>query len=845
MPVKKSQSADRKQVSRVRRPGGIATRILLVTWVMFIILSAVIALISYQMYRDGFFDYSNELCLGSNSQAAYIIDGDLVEHYAETLTVDEEYRRFSAKLDQLKSRISAKYFYILADTGEPGMFTYIYDAGFRENNPGKLFALGALETKESFEGGQEVLDTGIAFDHAVYYSESYGELYYAYAPIFNSRGDVVAFVGTAIDITPLYAKMSEYSLLLFAVIAVSFLAFAAIYFLFISRSLTAPLAVITQRAAQLVDGQLTGSLPPAVLKRTDEIGQLGTTYDIVAHSMVRLVLDIEELLRSARGGHLDKRAPLGGYQGEYEKMISGVNMTLDVVCWHFDALPEAVAFFGPDKIMRFGNRSMHRLLSRHMLEPAAATLLDSILPEDAEQGLVDAFFTAGDNKPFVRDWFPPTDRNGEEWGYSVTLLRTFVSAFSGGGASAHLDDERCVMLIVNDVTSLVRARNEAETASHAKSDFLSRMSHEIRTPLNAIIGMAQIATGSDDMEKVQLCLSKVESSSTHLLGIINDILDLSKIEAGKLELDMERFSLHEDISFVATMMASRAKERDITLDLADEGVTRDTILADSLRLNQVLINLLSNAIKFSEKGGSVQLSYRELSHRSGRSVYEFSVTDHGIGIEPAAAARLFRPFEQADSSISRTHGGTGLGLAISKSIVEMMGGSISVDSRPGNGSVFTFTIRASSTTDALEKKTGNAEEQDAASYDFTGKRILIVDDIEINREIIIELLRDTGIETDFAENGRMAVDRFREAPPEHYDIIFMDMQMPVLDGCSATEEIRALDRPDAKTVTIIAMTANVMKEDINKALASGMDGHLGKPIDIAAMLQVIGSALGR
>ncbi|MDR0313119.1 MAG: response regulator, partial [Treponema sp.] len=387
-----------------------------------------------------------------------------------------------------------------------------------------------------------------------------------------------------------------------------------------------------------------------------------------------------------------------------------------------------------------------------------------------------------------------------------------------------------------------------EAASHAKSDFLSRMSHEIRTPMNAVIGMTQIARSSTDMQKILSCLEQVENSSNHLLGVINDILDFSKIESGKMILDLTEFSITADLDFVISMMHPKAQEKNITINLLVDNIKNDSLYADSLRLNQVLINLLSNAIKFSPPGSEIQVNARELGSEDGLSIYSFEVIDHGIGISEYQASKLFRPFEQADGGITRNYGGTGLGLAISKNLVEMMGGKISLDSKEGEGSCFSFTIHCPSKPTLEERAETDTASTENPSFDFAGKRCLVVDDIEINREIILELLSDTNLVLETAENGREAMEKFKSREEGYFDIILMDMQMPIMDGCSATREIRAIEdkrsaahgKPETKkTVPIIAMTANVMQEDIQIALDSGMNAHLAKPIELEVALRTI------
>ncbi|MFP3154880.1 ATP-binding protein [Lachnospiraceae bacterium ZAX-1] len=369
-----------------------------------------------------------------------------------------------------------------------------------------------------------------------------------------------------------------------------------------------------------------------------------------------------------------------------------------------------------------------------------------------------------------------------------------------------------------------------EKMSRAKSDFLSSMSHEIRTPMSAIIGMAQIAKRSPDEVRIRDCLHKIEDNSKHLIGVINDILDFSKIESGKLLLDKQLFSLKENLSFIESMFQGKAAEKDLNLVFSVKNITNDGIVTDSLRLNQILINMLSNAVKFTDTGGTVSLLAEEITHINGESVYSFAVSDTGIGIEPEQAKKLFTPFVQANAGTAKRYGGTGLGLAISKNIVAKMGGDIELDSVPGEGSTFSFTIRVVS-QEEIELSEQVAEGQGVP--DFDGKRLLIVDDIEINREIAVEILRETGVEMETAENGQIALDMFLKSPEGYYNMILMDMQMPVMDGCESTQMIRKCGRNDASKIKIVAVTANVMRDDIARAYAAGMDGHIGKPIDFA------------
>ena len=515
---------------------------------------------------------------------------------------------------------------------------------------------------------------------------------------------------------------------------------------------------------------------------------------------------------------------------------------------------------------------------------------------------------------------------------------------------------------------LIAAKEQAEQSSVAKGEFLSRMSHEMRTPLNAIIGMTSIASAAEDLEKKQYCLDKISDASTHLLGVINDILDMSKIEANKFELSFSEFTLEKMLMRVLNVVNFRIEEKEQTLSVNLDPELPFSIISDDQRLAQVIANLLSNAVKFTPEKGTVSLSARKVGEDGDAVSLLIDVTDSGIGISKENQSKLFTSFEQADGGISRKFGGTGLGLAISKRIVEMMGGEIWVESELGKGSRFAFTfkarlgsttretaleglnwedlsilvvddardvreyflnlakslrfsctaakdgyeaceildshepgafnvifvdwkmpgmngielaekIRKSNASDAviimisaaewsdIEKKARKAGVtrfvpkplfssaivdciseclgggQSCAPKDihpdesgaFTGHTVLLAEDIEINREIVMTLLEDTGLTIVCAENGEEACARFK-ADPDAYSMIFMDIHMPEVDGYEATRRIRAMsDIPRADSIPIIAMTANVFREDIERCLEAGMNGHIGKPINLDEM----------
>ena len=550
-------------------------------------------------------------------------------------------------------------------------------------------------------------------------------------------------------------------------------------------------------------------------------------------------------------------------------------------------------------------------------------------------------------------------------GEIITVLKSISKVYYG---------KRLVVLeSFTDISSVKEAEEQkrmlevAKQASNAKSVFLANMSHEIRTPMNAIIGMTSIGKAAADIERKDYCFDRIIDASKHLLGIINDILDMSKIEAGKFELSYTDFNFEKMLQRVVNVNNIRISEKQQNLMIYIDKAIPKSLIGDEQRLAQIITNLIGNAVKFTPENGSIRLDTKFAGEENGVCTIQFAVTDTGIGISPEQQARLFHSFQQAESSMSRKFGGTGLGLSISKSIVEMMGGRIWVQSELGAGASFIFTIQAKrggekmrtvpypgnvrilavdgdvavlnyfreiiegfgascdtaiSGEDAFQLIARNGKydiyfidrklpgisglvltetlkarkeeasrscvvmmsaaewsliEKDAqkagvdrflskplfpseileainsflgtehqepedkrteSAGQFEGYRLLLADDVEINREIVQALLEPSSLAIDCAGNGEETVRMFVKAP-ESYDMIFMDVQMPAMDGYEATQAIRALDIPEAKTIPIIAMTANVFREDVEKCLAAGMNGHIGKPLNLEEVMDIL------
>jgi len=450
---------------------------------------------------------------------------------------------------------------------------------------------------------------------------------------------------------------------------------------------------------------------------------------------------------------------------------------------------------------------------------------------------------------------------------AVPLLEWYAVAISYDSSDDYDNAMTVLFLVVLAVLAIVfvifnffiagllrplhRSMKDVENANRAKTNFLSTMSHEMRTPINVVIGMTTIGKRADTTERKDYAFDKIDSASKHLLGVINDVLDMTKIEANKLELSEIEYDFKQMIQKVLSIINFRIEENEQKFTLYIDGRVPDFVIGDDQHLAQVLMNLLSNAVKFTPEQGDIGLAISVIEEIDGIYEMQFIVSDTGIGISPEQQKKLFSMFVQAESGISREYGGTGLGLAISKHIVELMDGRIWVESELGIGTEFIFTVKlkrgkknkekqpAQDFTDNRDDDTGeDMDKQDEIVLipgEFKGKRLLLVEDIAINREIVIALLEGSELVIDTAENGQEALD-ILTASPDIYDVIFMDMEMPKMDGLEATRQIRGSILFNGRNVPIIAMTANVFQSDIERCIAAGMNSHIGKPIDIAEVI---------
>ena len=385
---------------------------------------------------------------------------------------------------------------------------------------------------------------------------------------------------------------------------------------------------------------------------------------------------------------------------------------------------------------------------------------------------------------------------------------------------------------------LQMAYEEADSENRAKTEFMNRMSHDIRTPINGIMGMVDIIRKNrDDREKVDDSLDKIQLSTRHLLELVSDVLDMSKLEAGMFEIHEDVFDMNELMDEVAALVDAQLVESGITHCKHRSNIQHTALKGSSLQLRRIMVNLLSNAIKYNKSNGTIDTYAEELSCDGTTVWYEFKIVDTGIGMsEEFIKEQLFKPFTQEKNDARTLYRGTGLGMSIVKALLDKMEGSIEVESQLGEGSTFTFRLPFKVDENAIETQ---KEEQSSGEQKLEGKQILLVEDNEINMEIAEFYLKELGIVVDKAWNGKEAIDKFEESAPGTYDLILMDIMMPVMGGREAARRIRTLERPDAETVRIYAMTAQVSSESVHKCLASGMNGHIAKPIDESKLREIL------
>ena len=483
---------------------------------------------------------------------------------------------------------------------------------------------------------------------------------------------------------------------------------------------------------------------------------------------------------------------------------------------------------------------------------------DLLHPDDRERVLKEYNETISDytgQKTYDIEYRLLTKNRGYRWYRAVgkPTRRPDGSPITYVGVFIDVTERKEMMQqLAHQRESLSIALEEANQASKAKTAFLANMSHEIRTPMNAIIGLDRIALNDPGIsETTRDNLEKIGLSAQHLLGIINDILDMSRIESGRMTVKNEEFSFAKALGQVNTMISGQCRDKGIEYECRVKGAVDDYYIGDDMKLRQVMLNILGNAVKFTPSGGTVTFVVEAVARFNGKTTLRLIIRDTGIGMSQEFLPRLFDAFSQEDSSSTNRYGSTGLGMAITRSIIELMNGTISVESEKHKGTTFTVTV----TLTDCDRKTIREEEPALQprkdekplreTADLKGRRILLAEDVTVNAEIMMMVLSMREIQVDHAENGRIAVEMFEEHEERYYDAVLMDMRMPEMDGLEATRRIRATNRSDAKSIPIIALTANAFDEDVQHSMQAGLNAHLSKPVEPDILFETLEGLLQR
>ena len=904
----------------------------------------------------------NERMLDIANTSAAMLDGDALETFTEDSEGTEAFQRCFDTLKVFQDHINLEYIYAVRDRKD-GTFIFVVDPA--EEDPGEYGeTIKVTPALESAARGVPAVDEDP-------YEDAWGRFYSAYSPVFGSDGHVAGIVCVDFSASWYDEQITKYAntVLLFSILTL--LVGASVAFIVTARVrnrlrvLNGELSALTGDVDELlreidggVDGAETagGALSADELRREDEIGELSKRIRGMRDALRR---HIDQTYAQANG-------MITALASDY-RSVYYIDLDADEgVCYRAhskidDGVREGEHFVFHDTFTNYAEQ--------YVSESYRDEFLRVITPESIRQEL--------ENEPIVAHRYMVV-RNGVE---SYEMLRMagvrhpedrtdhMIHAVAVGFTD--VDKETRESLLQQQALSDALAT--AEEASRAKTAFLSNMSHEIRTPMNAIIGLDSIALNDPEISvKTRESLEKIGDSARHLLGLINDILDMSRIESGRLTIKNEEFSLPKLLEQINTMVDGQCRDKGLQYECrVGEGLD-DWYIGDSMKLKQVIINILGNAVKFTPVGGSVTLGVNRTARFDGKSTLRFTMADTGVGMDKAFLPKLFEAFSQEDASVSNKYGSTGLGMAITKSIVEMMNGRIEVESEKGVGTTFTVTVtlpesdRQDDAADELHpqslsvlvvdddpvacehaqlvlEKVGIASEAAhsgaealemvrlrharRASYDLIlvdwrmpemdglettrqirailggesaiiiltaynwddildeavqagvnsflakplsasnvldelrqamrrergafpahkaaleGRRVLLAEDMAINAEIMRELLSMREIEAEHAENGRIAVELFSSHPEGWYDAILMDMRMPEMDGLAATAAIRALDRADAKTIPIIALTANAFDEDVQRSLQAGLNAHLSKPVEPDSLFATLESLL--
>ena len=771
----------------------------------------------------------NERMLDVVNTAAAMLDGDVLGDLSAEDKGTPEYDQVMDTLVKFRDNINLEYIYYVREEDD-GTFTFGIDTD--PDDPGE-FGSPVVYTDALREAS-----LGRAAVDEKPYADKWGRFYSAFSPVFNSSGEVTAIVAADFNAEWYDEKIARNR---------RTVVFACLLFMAISIVITIILTGQYSRQMKSIRSNLN-DLADDMESLTNEYpvgGQVTGNADFRTDSIQELGKDISELRDTLRDyvthSSTQANSMITAMASDY-RAVYYVNLDEDEgVCWRSD--PTASGQSDEGEHFRFHER-FARYADAHVTESYREGFMNFIDPDNIRETLL--------TQPIIAYRYLAVS-DGHEYYEMIRMAgvrrvedRDDHMVHAIGLGLTVIDQEMRETLARNE--ALAEALDLAESANNAKTAFLSNMSHEIRTPMNAIIGLDSIALRDPSISpQTRDELEKIGASAKHLLSLINDILDMSRIESGQIVLRQEEFSFAGMLDQINTMVTSQCADKGLDYECRVLSDMDDYYIGDDMKLKEVLINILSNAIKFTDAPGSVTLSVEKAASFGDQSALRFRIKDTGIGMDREYIPKIFDAFSQEDSSRKNRYGSTGLGMAITKSLVDMMNGTINVESEKGKGTEFTVvvTLKRSERMDAAAgERAAQAADADAG-YTLAGRRVLIAEDMEINAEILMDILEMEEIEADHAENGRIAVDMFSASDPGAYSAVLMDIRMPEMDGLEAAEAIRALDRPDAKTIPIIALTANAFDEDVQRSLQAGMNAHLTKPVEPEVLYRTLEELIGR
>ena len=806
-----------------RKRIGYQTRVILLVSLFMLATNLTLGLVVTRQARRVTKTQINERMLDIVNKAAAMLDGDVLERLTAGDKDTPEYQEVLTTLRRFLDNIELDYIYYVRDMGD-GSFTFGIDPD--PVSPGE-FGSPVVYTDALHKAS-----LGTPSVDETPYEDTWGRFYSAFSPVFNSGGRVAAIVTADFNADWYEAQIGQIQTTVIT---------GCILFLVLSLILAFLLAEQYGRQMDSVRKSL-GELSKDLDSLTEDYaGKSGSTEtagpsDPDEGDIKALEKHVSELRKNLRDyiSHASTQANsmITAMASDYRCVYYANLDTDDAVCYRGDPhdpeqTPVGEHFPYLARLTWYAENCVTEMYREGFLT--------FVNPDNVRSRLA--------TEPIIAYRYL-AKREGREYYEMIRMAgvrraedRDDHIVHAVGFGLTEIDAEMRESMAKNE--ALAEALTVAEDASRAKTVFLSNMSHEIRTPMNAIIGLDTLALHDAGLsEQTRDYLEKIGASARHLLGLINDILDMSRIESGRVILHKEEFSLGAVLEEINTMVMSQCSDKGLHYECRVLSEMDDWYVGDATKLKEVLINILSNAIKFTEAPGSVTMTVRRTAQFEDQSTLCFRVQDTGIGMDQDFLPKIFDPFSQEDGSTKNKYGSTGLGMAITKNIVEMMNGTISVESEKGVGTAFTVfvTLKNSEHEEAAPaaapgQETASASGGDEQRPTLAGRRILLAEDIEINAEIMMDVLSMEEIEADHAENGRVAVEMFSASTPGSYSAILMDIRMPEMDGLEAAAAIRALDRPDAKKIPIIALTANAFDEDVQRSLQAGMNAHLSKPVE--------------